>query len=34
MIYPGTFFTPLLLIGIAIIYSAGVRLSEENRLTV
>lgn len=34
MIYPNTFFTPLLLIGIAIIYSAGVRLSEENRLTV
>ena len=34
MIYPSTFFTPLLLIGIAIIYSAGVRLSEENRLTV
>ena len=27
-------FIPLLLIGIAIIYSAGVRLSEENRLTV
>ena len=34
MIYPNTFFTPLLLIGVAIIYSAGVRLSEENRLTV
>ena len=34
MVYPNTFFTPLLLIGIAIIYSAGVRLSEENRLTV
>ena len=34
IIYPNTFFTPLLLIGIAIIYSAGVRLSEENRLTV
>ena len=34
MIYPNTFFTPLLLIGIAIIYSVGVRLSEENRLTV
>ena len=34
MIYPDTFFTPLLLIGVAIIYSAGVRLSEENRLTV
>ena len=34
MIYPNTFFTPLLLIGIAMIYSAGVRLSEENRLTV
>ena len=34
MIYPSTFFIPLLLIGIAIIYSAGVRLSEENRLTV
>lgn len=27
-------FIPLLLIGIAIIYSAGVRLSEENRLIV
>ena len=34
MVYPNTFFTPLLLIGVAIIYSAGVRLSEENRLTV
>ena len=34
LIYPNTFFTPLLLIGVAIIYSAGVRLSEENRLTV
>ena len=34
MVYPTTFFTPLLLIGVAIIYSAGVRLSEENRLTV
>ena len=34
MIYPDTFFIPLLLIGVAIIYSAGVRLSEENRLTV
>ena len=34
MIYPNTFFTPLLLICVAIIYSAGVRLSEENRLTV
>ena len=27
-------FIPLLLIGIAMIYSTGVRLSEENRLTV
>lgn len=27
-------FVPLLLIGIAMIYSTGVRLSEENRLTV
>ena len=27
-------FIPLLLIGIAMIYSPGVRLSEENRLTV
>ena len=34
IIYPNTFFTTLLLIGIAMIYSAGVRLSEENRLTV
>ena len=34
MVYPNTFFTPILLIGVAIIYSAGVRLSEENRLTV
>ena len=34
MIYPDTFCTPLLLIGVAIIYSAGVRLSEENRFTV
>ena len=34
MVYPNTFFTPLLLIGVAIIYSAGVRLCEENRLTV
>ncbi len=30
----GTFFVPLLLIGFAMIYSTGVRLSEENRLTV
>lgn len=29
-----TFFVSLLLVGIALIYSAGVRLSEENRLTV
>lgn len=34
MVSPSTFFIPLLLIGIAIIYSAGVRLSEENRLIV
>ncbi len=34
MVYPNTFFTPLLLIGVAIIYSVGVRLSEENRFTV
>lgn len=29
-----TFLFPLLLIGVAMIYSAGVRLSEENSLTV
>lgn len=29
-----TFFVSLLLIGVALIYSTGVRLSEENRLTV
>ena len=34
VIYPNTFFVPLLLIGFAMIYSTGVRLSEENRLTV
>ena len=34
LIYPNTFFTPLLLLGVAMIYSTGVRLSEENRLTV
>ena len=34
IIYPDTFFVPLLLIGFAMIYSTGVRLSEENRLTV
>ena len=34
IIYPDTLFVPLLLIGFAMIYSTGVRLSEENRLTV
>ena len=31
---PDSILVPLLLIGIAMIYSTGVRLSEENRLTV
>ena len=34
VINPDSLFIPLLLIGIAMIYSTGVRLSEENRLTV
>ena len=34
LIFPDAFFPPLLLLGVAMIYSTGVRLSEENRLTV
>ena len=34
LIYPNSFLIPTFLIGISIVYSIGVILSEENRLTV